>query len=100
MLIKPVGEGKHNNLHFQITDKKVINIKVVVFLDTCDAYIVRSRYKINTKYVNLNAVYKELQTRLSGRDYELKTPIEDMLRNFGSTEDIIKYYKLNESSSD
>ena len=100
MLIKPIGEGKHNNLHFMITDKKAINIKVVVFLDTCDAYIVNSKFKINIKYLDLNAIYEELRIRLSGRDYELKTPIADMLRNFGNTENIIKHYGLNESNQD
>ena len=83
-----------------ITDKKAINIKVVAFLDTCDAYIVNSRFKINTKYLNLNAIYEELRIRLSGRDYELKTPIADMLRNFGNTENIIKHYNLNESNQE
>ena len=83
-----------------ITDKKAINIKVVAFLDTCDAYIVNSRFKINTKYLDLNAIYEELRIRLSGRDYELKTPIADMLRNFGNTENIIKHYNLNESNQD
>ena len=83
-----------------ITDKKAINIKVVAFLDSCDAYIVNSRFKINTKYLDLNAIYEELRIRLSGRDYELKTPIADMLRNFGNTENIIKHYGLNESNQD
>ena len=83
-----------------ITDKKAINIKVVAFLDTCDAYIVNSRFKINTKYLDLNAIYEELRIRLSGRDYELKTPIADMLRNFGNTENIIKHYNLNESNQE
>lgn len=83
-----------------ITDKKAINIKVVAFLDTCDAYIVNSKFKINTKYLDLNAIYEELRIRLSGRDYELKTPIADMLRNFGNTENIIKHYNLNESNQD
>lgn len=83
-----------------ITDKKAINIKVVVFLDSCDAYIVNSKFKINTKYLDLNAIYEELRIRLSGRDYELKTPIADMLRNFGNTENIIKHYNLNESNQD
>lgn len=83
-----------------ITDKKAINIKVVAFLDSCDAYIVNSKFKINTKYLDLNAIYEELRIRLSGRDYELKTPIADMLRNFGNTENIIKHYNLNESNQD
>ena len=98
MLIKPIGLGKHNNLHFQITDKKAISIKVVVFLDTSEAYIVNSKFNINTKYLDLNAIYEELRIRLSGRDYELKTPVADMLRNFGNTENIIKHYNLNEGN--
>ena len=100
MLIKPLSEGKHNNLHFVITDKKAITFKVVVFLDTCDAYIISSKIKFNTKYLDLNAIHEELSKRLSSFDYVLRTPVDAVLTNFQNTSDIIVHYNLYENIKD
>lgn len=97
MYIRPVGEGNHNNIHFLITDKNAITFKVVAFLDTCDAYIISSKIKFNTKYLNLNAIHDELSKRLSAFDYNLKTPVENILTCFQNTSDIIVHYNLYEN---
>ena len=97
MYIRLVGEGNHNNIHFLITHGDTMKFKVVAFLDTCDAYVVSSKIKFNAKYLNLNAIHDELSKRLSAFDYNLKTPVENILTNFANTSDIIVHYNLFEN---
>lgn len=93
--VKPIGEGKHNNIHFIATDKsKTIQFKIICFLETQEAYIISSRTKVDMELLNCQEIYNSLATEINKWDYVLKTPILSLFKNFQDTTGIIMHYNL------
>lgn len=91
----PVGQGKHQNVHLLVQDKsKSITFKVVAFLETNHAYIVRHSTKLNTLLLDADIVRAELLLAISKYDYKLMTPLEELYLCHNSTVDVLEHFKM------
>lgn len=98
--VYPINNGNHNNIHYIAKDNKgIVSFKIVCFLDTEEAYIVKPTMKINTKLLDVNTIYDNLLDKLETKGFKLKTPKEDIFKIFQNTSEIIVHYNLflNES---
>lgn len=96
MKIKVYCYGNHNNLHAAM---KLFGykFKLVLFFDTCEAYVIKS-VKLKDVYgFKLDVVYNELKLGiLNELDFNLKTPKNEILtRKFDNTEQLINKLKLS-----
>lgn len=91
----PIGEGKHENIHFLVKDKN-LTIKVNCFSETGKAYIMNSSVKFNPLYINLHNVHSDIKLKLKKWDFELLGKASDIFDlKFENTEALLKsdYYK-------
>ena len=89
----PVGQGKHNNIHFRFTIKykkeSIISSNIVAFSDTGKAYIMSLKIKgIDKHLINLENLYGTISKNLNNFDFELV--LLDKI-GFESTEELLNY---------
>lgn len=97
--VHPLGEGKHNNIHFVAKKesegkKSTLIFKIVGFMDTTDAYIVSHSSKIDIDILDLNLVHKKLSEGLMKWDYVLKTPVNEVFKRHENTNAVITHFNL------
>jgi len=95
LIIYPINQGKHNNIHFIIRNKeRTILFHVVGFHETSTAYIVKNKNKINESLLNNTLIYNKISDLLEDNGFELKTPLHSLFKQYNDTTDIIINYNL------
>lgn len=97
--LRPVGIGKHNNIHYSFTigsrKNNIISIKLTGFNDTGIAYISNAKFNDLLSFINKDYLTEVIKDKLSKFDFTLFVT-DKCWNNTGlTTEMIIDKYNLN-----
>lgn len=99
-MIYPIVEGKHNNLHLSFylgkKNKRIYNAKLVVFLETGNAYITYGKFlQLDESYFNHDTIFSKIEKDLDKLDFKLvKLPNESLVKKQITTEELLNQLNI------